>query len=113
VHHLPNRSADERRDLKHRWKSVSLFRQLSVVEAPEHRVEVVAADPCALEMEARRLEDPQVRHVVEDRAGREVEEFLNPRGLVQLARGGIDAGVEARIAVSNPRGIRAPGSKER
>src|SRR2546427_3626116 len=64
--------------------------QTRVVETPQHRVEVIAGDPRALDVKARRLEDPQVWGVVEDGARGQIEKVLDSRGLVQFARAVLD-----------------------
>src|SRR5438093_10966601 len=89
------------------------LRQWIVVQAPEHRVEVVPADPCAFDVKARRLEDPKVRHVVENSAGRQVEKVLHPRRLVRLAGGRVNQGVQGGVAVPDPCRKRTASAKER
>src|SRR5439155_5952933 len=86
--------------------------QTRVVETPQHRVEVIAGDPRALDVKARRLEDPQVRGVLEDGPRGQIEKVLDSRGLVQLAGRGVDEGVQGRVRVSDPRRKRTPCPKE-
>src|SRR2546427_7990275 len=86
--------------------------QTRVVETPQHRVEVIAGDPRALDVKARRLEDPQVRGVVEDGARGQIEKVLDSRCLVQLAGRGVDEGVQGRVGVGDPCRKRTPCPKE-
>src|SRR5207249_7660155 len=87
--------------------------QRIVIQSLGHRIEVVAADPRALDVKARPLEDPEIWHIVENRAGSQVEEVLDPRRLVQLARRCVDEGVQRVVAVSDPCWKRAASAKER
>src|SRR2546427_2236696 len=86
--------------------------QTRVVETPQHRVEVIAGDPRALDVKARRLEDPQVWGVVEDGARGQIEKVLDSRGLVQFAGRGVDEGVQGRVGVRDPCRKRTPCPKE-
>src|SRR5438094_9248899 len=76
--------------------------QTRVVETPQHRVEVIAGDPCALDVKARRLEDPQVRGVVEDGPRGQIEKILDSRGLVQSVRSAVNDGVQATVRAPDP-----------